>query len=340
MLLGESDAMQTIRTTIHQLSNNSKIPVLITGETGVGKELVAQAIHFGGPRAARPLVSVNCGAVTATLSESIFFGHVQGAFTGATKSHKGYFETANQGYFETANRGTLFLDEIGNMSIENQMTLLRVLDDGVITPIGATVSKKVDFRVIAATNADIPTKVETGLFRANLYSRLDGITIWIPPLRKRTEDILLIAQHYLSEFAAQMKVPPPPLSPEALVALETYIFPGNVRELIYIIEHALIISDGGSIQPQHLRFRSSQVDPVEGVDEAVPLNGSDSVPHLDSETDMREVPFLPLKEALARYERQYLYQALEWTGGNKAEAARLLNIPQRTFYRKLAKYNL
>ncbi|MCE2397204.1 sigma-54 factor interaction domain-containing protein, partial [Candidatus Poribacteria bacterium] len=159
--------MQTIHTTIHQLSNNSKISVLITGETGVGKELVAQAIHFGGPRASKPYVPVNCGATPSALWESTFFGHVQGAFTGATENRKGYFETADS--------GTLFLDEIGEMPIESQVKLLHVLDDNVITPVGATVGKTADVRVITATNADLQAKVDAGLFRSDLYNRLEGV---------------------------------------------------------------------------------------------------------------------------------------------------------------------
>ena len=327
---------QTIHTAIDQLSNNSKIPVLITGETGVGKGLVAQAIHFGGPRASKPYVTVNCGATPLTLWESTFFGHVQGAFTGATENHKGYFETADG--------GTLFLDEIGEMPIESQVKLLQVLDDNVITPVGATVGKTADIRVIAATNADLQAKVDAGLFRSDLYNRLAGVEIWIPPLRERTEDIPSIAEYYLSQFATQMKVQTPSLTPEATAAWETYPFPGNVRELIHIIEHAVIVSAGEAIQPKHLHFRSAHVgtpsSPVTQIDEPSPLNALDSVPHLDTETDMNENPFLPLNEALARYERQYLYQVLEWTHGNKAAAARLLNIPRRTLYRKLTRYNL
>ena len=336
MLLGNSDAMQTIHTTIHQLSNNSKLSVLITGETGVGKELVAQAIHFGGPRTSKPFVPVNCGATPSALWESTFFGHVQGAFTGAIADH--------QGHFERADGGTLFLDEIGDMPIEDQIKLLRVLDDGVITPIGATVSKKVDIRVIAATNADLLAKVDTKLFRSDLCQRLSGMIIWIPPLRDRTEDILIIAEYYLGQFAAQLGVPTPSLTPEAVAALETYTFPGNVRELIHIIENALIVSEGAAIAPKHLCFELPSVDvppsPVTQSDEPSPLNTLDSVSPPDAETDTSEVPFLPLNEALARYERQYLYQVLEWTDGNKAEAARLLNIPRRTLYGKLTKYNL
>ena len=336
MLLGESDAMQNIHTRIDQLHNNSRIPVLITGESGVGKELVAQAIHFGGPRASKPFVPVNCGATPSTLWESTFFGHVEGAFTGAIADHKGHFETAN--------RGTLFLDEVGDMPIENQIKLLRVLDDNVITPVGATVSKKVDTRVIAATNVGLSAKVDARLFRSDLYHRLTGMIIGIPPLRERTEDILLIAEYYLSQFAAQMGVSPPPLTPEAVAALETYPFPGNVRELIHIIESAVMVSEGAAIEPKHLRFEPPPVgvacSPVTRIDDPSPLNALDSVSYLEAETDMSGVLFLPLKEALARYERQYLYRALEWTGGNKAAAARLLNIPRRTLYRKLAKYKL
>ena len=335
MLLGESDAMQTVRTTIHQLSNNDSISVLIIGETGVGKELVAQAIHHGGPRASEPFVPVNCGAIPTTLSETLFFGHSRGAFTGAEEDHKGYFETANG--------GTLFLDEVGEMSPENQATLLRVLDDSAVMPVGATESKKVDVRVISATNAGLSAKVDAGLFRSDLYHRLTGMIISIPLLRDRTEDILLIAEYYLSEFATRRGVGPS-LTPEAVAALETYAFPGNVRELINIIENAVIVSEGAAIHPKHLRFRSPDADvfppPVTGIDEESPLNTTDSVPHLSDETDMGEIPFLPLKETLARYERQYLCQVLDWTGGNKAAAARLLGIPQRTLYRKLAKYNL
>ena len=336
MLLGKSPAMQTIHATIDQLSNNSKIPVLITGETGVGKGVVAQAIHFGGPRASKPYVSVNCGATPLTLWESAFFGHVQGAFTGADADHKGYFETADG--------GTLFLDEIGEMPIESQVKLLHVLDDNVITPVGATVGKTADIRVIAATNADLQAKVEAGLFRSDLYNRLDGMGIWIPPLRERTGDIPSIAEYYLSQFATRMKVQTPSLTPEAAAALEAYPFPGNVRELIHIIERAVIESNGETIQPEHLHFRSSHVgtpsSPVTENDEASPLNTTNSAPHPDDEAEMSDDTLLPLEEALARYEGQYLCQALEQTGGNRTEAARLLNISRRTFQRKLAKYNL
>ena len=336
MLLGESDAMQNIHTIIDQLHKNSRIPVLITGETGVGKELVAQAIHFGGSRASKPFVPVNCGAIPPTLSETAFFGYVRGAFTGATEYHKGYFESADG--------GTLFLDEIGDMPIENQIKLLRVLDGDAITPVGATKGKKVDIRVVAATNADLLAKVDAGLFRSDLYHRLAGMMIWIPPLRERKEDIPLITEYYLSECTAQMGVSIPPLTPETAAALEEYAFPGNVRELIHIIQFAVMVSDGAAIEPKHLRFPPAHADvltpPTTGIDEASPSNANDFPPHLDDETEVGEDTFLPLADALARYEQQYLRHALERTGGNKAEVARLLSIPERTFYRKLAKYDL
>ena len=336
MFIGESDALQDIRIVIDQLNSNSRVPVLITGESGVGKELVAQAIHFGGPRAAGPFVPVNCGAIPSTLSESAFFGHARGAFTGATEDHKGYFESANE--------GTLFLDEIGDMPIENQITLLRVLDDGIVMPVGATVSKKVDIRVVAATNADLPAKVGVGLFRSDLYYRLTGTVIWIPPLRERKEDIPLLVEYQLSQAAAQMGVLPPELTPEAVEVLEQYTYPGNVRELKHVIEYALTVNGGEDIQPKHLRFQSANASmstpSVTGIDEASLLDATDAVPHLSDDTEMSEDTFLPLEGALERYERQYICQTLERTGGNRVEAARLLNIPRRTFYRKLAKYNL
>ncbi len=336
MLLGKSEAIRNIHKIIEQLHKNSRIPVLITGETGVGKGLVAQAIHFGGPRASKPYVPVNCGAIPSTLSESAFLGHVRGAFTNATGDR--------QGYFDSAEGGTLFLDEIGDMPIDDQTTLLHVLDDGAITPIGATESRKVDVRVISATNAGLSAKVDAKLFRSDLYHRLAGMIIWIPPLRDRKEDIPFITEYYLSECAAEMDVPIPRVAPEAAVALQKYAYPGNVRELIHIIRLAVMVSDGETIQPKHLHFRPVRADvlspPATGIDEPSPLNAIDSAPHLDDETEIGEEELLPLKDALACYERRYLRYVLERADGNRAEAARLLNISRQTLYRRLADYDL
>ena len=315
MLLGDSDAMRIIHRTIHQLQNNDSTSVLITGETGVGKELVARAIHLGGPRASKPFVALNCGAIPFELAESVFFGHVRGAFTGAI--------TDQTGYFERANGGTLFLDEVGDMPMGTQVKLLRALEDNVIMPVGATESRKVDIRVIAATNAGLSARTDAGAFRPDLYHRLAGMIIWIPPLRDRTEDILPITEYYLSEFAAEMEMPVPPLTPEAVAALETYAFPGNVRELMNIIENGLIVSEGVAIQPKHLRFRSPDADvlipPVTGIDEANPLP--------------------PAVEAMLA-EQVQIRRALAENRGNIAKTARQLGLSRQALYRRMEKYGI
>ena len=315
MLLGNSDVMQNIHRTIHQLRNNDTTSVLITGETGVGKEGVAQAIHAGGPRASKPFVPLNCGAIPFELAESVFFGHVRGAFTGAIADETGYFERANG--------GTLFLDEVGDMPIETQVKLLRALDERVITPIGGKESKNVDIRVIAATNAGLSAKVDAKLFRPDLYHRLTGMIIWIPPLRDRTEDIFPIAEYYLSEFAAAMRVPTPELTSEAVAALETYNFPGNVRELMNIIENALIVSEGAAIQPKHLRFRATDVEvltpPITGIDEANPLP--------------------PLVETMLA-EQEQIRRALAENRDNITKTARQLGLSRQALYRRMEKYGI
>ena len=313
MLLGNSDAMRDIHTIIHQLCNNDTTSVLITGETGVGKEGVARAIHAGSPRASKPFVPVNCGAIPSTLWESAFFGHVRGAFTGATEYHRGHLESADG--------GTLFLDEIGDMPIEHQVKLLRVLDDGVVMPVGATQSKKVEVRVISATNAGLSARTDAKLFRSDLYHRLTGMIIPIPPLRDRREDILPITEYYLSAFAAEMRVPVPSLTPETMATLEGYAFRGNVRELMNIIENALIVSEGAAIQPKHLRFRSPDADvltpPVTEIDEANPLP--------------------PAVEAMLA-EQEQIRRALAENRGNITKTARQLGLTRRSLYRRLEKY--
>ena len=315
MLFGDSDAMRTIHTTIHQLRNNDSTSVLITGETGVGKEVVARAIHLGGPRAPKPFVALNCGAIPYELAESVFFGHVHGAFTGAI---------ANQtGYFERANGGTLFLDEVGDMPIETQVKLLRALDESVITPIGTAESKKVDIRVIAATNADLKAKVEAGLFRLDLYFRLAGMLIEISPLRERKVDIPLLAEYMLSMLAAQMEAPTPELTPKAVEVLEGYAFPGNVRELRNIIEHALIVSEGAAIQPEHLRFLFSHVD----------------VSSFPSTRTGAAGPFSPPVEGMFA-EQERIRRTLAANGGSITKTAQQLGLTRQALYRRLDKYGI
>ena len=220
--------------------------MLITGESGTGKELIARAIHFGGPRRQGPFIPVNCPAVPADLAESLFFGHVRGAFTGADADRKGYFELADG--------GTLFLDEIGDMSLTLQAKLLRVLEDGCVMPIGAARERRVDVRILAATNTDLQATMAQSGFRSDLYYRLAQFTVMVPPLRDHPEDIPLLADHFLQMFAAEMGLPKPPLSDDARSALTAYVFPGNVRELKNIIERALLESEGATIRTEHIRF--------------------------------------------------------------------------------------
>lgn len=315
MLFGDSNAMRTIHRTIHQLRNNDITSVLITGETGVGKEVVAQAIHAGGPRASTPFVALNCGAIPYELAESIFFGHVRGSFTGAV---------ANQtGHFERANGGTLFLDEIGDMPIETQVKLLRAIDESIITPIGAAESKKVDIRVIAATNADLKAKVEIGQFRPDLYFRLAVMLIEISPLRERKDDILPLAEYMLSVLATRLAVPTPELTPKALEVLEGYTFPGNVRELRNIIEGALIVSEGAAvIEPEHLHFQFPHVDVFS---------------FSRTETDVASP--LPDRVEGMLTEQERLRRALVANGSNITKTAQQLGLTRQALYRRLKKYD-
>ena len=273
--------------------------------------MVAQAIHAGGPRASKPFVALNCGSIPYELAESVFFGHVRGAFTGAV--------TDQTGYFERANSGTLFLDEVGDMPIETQVKLLRALDESIITPIGATKSKKVDVRVIAATNADLKAKVEVGQFRADLYFRLAGMLIEVSPLRERKEDILPLAEYMLSALAVQMEVPTPELTPKAVEALEGYAFPGNVRELRNIIEHALIVSEGAAIQPEHLHFHFPHVDMFSFL-----RTGTGAA-------SLLLPPSMPAGQERIR-------RALAANRGNITKTARQLGLTRYALYRRLKKY--
>ena len=311
--IGKSQTIAQILKDVSRLQTTGTMSVLITGESGTGKELIARAIHFGSPRAKRPFIPINCSAIPRDLAESLFFGHVKGAFTGATTEQKGQFELADG--------GTLFLDEIGDMPLDLQSKLLRVLEDGCITPVGGTHEKRVDVRILAATNTDLQSKIAESTFRSDLYFRLAVFTVIVPPLRDRPEDIPLLAEHFLNLLATEMGMEKKPaLSQESLSALASYSFPGNVRELKNIIARALLESDGKEIQPEHLHFVST-VSP-----------SSTSTAKKASETEVSEIP-LDLNEA----EAYLINRALEQTGGNISEAARLLGISRKRIYRKLGK---
>ena len=286
------------RVTLAQRAADT--PVLITGETGTGKELVARAILQGGPRSSRPFVPINCSAIPHDLAESLFFGHSKGAFTGAV--------TDEIGYFQLADTGTLYLDEIADMPLHLQTKLLCVLDTGLIRPIGARDEIEVDVRIIAATNTDLASLIANETFRSDLYYRLAVLAIDVPPLRQRKEEIAALADYFVTRVAGGT-TPRPVITPEALTHLHQHDYPGNVRELNNVIQRALIASDGHDIAPHHIDFLS-----------------------LPSRVDM---PMLPLN--IEQAEALLVLKALEESGGNMAAAARLLGINRAKLYRKMAK---
>lgn len=306
--IGQSRMMRKILEDIEKLHHFAKTSVLILGESGTGKELVARAIHHGSPRAAGPFIPVNCVAIPGELAESMFFGHMRGAFTGATADRKGWFELADG--------GTLFLDEIGDMPAALQAKLLRVLEDGEITPVGAQQPKRVDVRVITATNADLSAKIGAGEFRQDLYFRLARYVVETPPLRDRPEDIPLLAAHFLAMFASEMGLTPPALLPEALALLTAHSFPGNVRELKNVIERALIASGGKPIRRDHLQLFGTAA----------------AAPPRETPAAKAHTQNLPLN--LDDAEQALIQRALEQTGGNVAEAARLLGVNRSRIYRR------
>jgi DNA-binding NtrC family response regulator len=310
-LIGDSAPLRKVVEEIHRLRHFANTSVLIVGESGTGKELVARAIHYGSGRARAPFVPVNCSAIPADLAESVLFGHVKGGFTGATADRKGHFEMAHG--------GTLFLDEIGDMAPALQVKLLRVLEDGCVTPVGASESRQVDARVLAATNADLSARIASGSFRQDLYFRLARYTIVTPPLRGRREDIPLLAAHFLRLFAAELGAKTQTLSPAAAETLLAYDFPGNIRELKNIMERAVIESGGATIQSGHLRWLQNLSPPP---------------PPPPREPRAGVAPALPLN--LAAAEEILIQRALQESGGNIAEAARLLGVHRTRIYRKLA----
>jgi DNA-binding NtrC family response regulator len=251
--IGQSPAFSEVLNAIRKLQPFVNTNVLILGESGVGKELIARAIHYGGATAKGPFIPVNCSAIPKELGESAFFGHIKGAFSGATADHRGYFEQADG--------GTLFLDEVGDMPLDLQAKLLRAIEDGVIEPVGSSNRRKtVQVRMLAGTNAELQSDIQAGDFRKDFYFRLAGYTIEVPPLRKRREDIPLLTTYFVEQLSHEMGMPAPDLSPAALARLQSYDFPGNVRELKNLVERALIECGGATIGSDHLRFWTTPVD--------------------------------------------------------------------------------
>jgi DNA-binding NtrC family response regulator len=309
--IGESATIQAILKDVRLLQGSAATSVLIVGESGTGKELIARAIHHGSARAAGSFVPLNCAAIPGELVESLLFGHVRGAFTGA--------DADRMGYFEMAHGGTVFLDEIGDMLPDLQAKLLRVLEDGEIRPVGGSSDRTVDVRVVAATNVDLENRIAAGAFRQDLYFRLARFTVSVPPIRERKGDIPLLARHFLQLFAAEMGREAPTLSAEIIDELSSYHFPGNVRELKNIIERALIESDGAEILPKHLHFLKEAPATVEASQATA------------ASPELTDIPM-----NLAQGELWLIRRALAKAGGNISETARLLGTHRNRIYRALA----
>ncbi len=308
-LVGGSAAMKTLRELIARVAPTDAT-VLIRGETGTGKELVARAIHAASPRAERPFVAVNCAGLSETLLESELFGHERGAFTGADRRR--------QGVFEAAHTGTLFLDEAGEMSLVLQAKLLRVLMNGEVVRVGSTVPRIVDVRIVAATNRDLERRVREGLFREDLYYRLAVVPIEVPPLRTRKEDLPELVEHFLAGAARDLKLPKRPIVPSAIRKLESYDFPGNVRELRNLIERATILARGAHIEPQDLPLQAAESSPTEAGQGGTEAALRAYVGRLPEDVD--------LKATMDRLEEALVRRALEAAGGVQADAARKLGI--------------
>ncbi len=313
-IIGRSQPMQEVFRLIQTIATTGST-VLITGESGVGKELVARAIHACSPRAEQSFVSINCGAFTETLLESELFGYMKGSFTGAIANKKGLFEAAHG--------GTIFLDEIGEMSLSMQVKLLRVLQERTIRRVGGTEEIPVDSRVVAATNRDLSRMVDEGQFRKDLFFRVNVIPINVPPLRERREDIRELSNHFLEKYGAMRALPLRGISEEALKYLENYHFPGNVRELENVIERACALEPTDQVRPERLPETILKYDPVK----------------VASAFDLPESG-LNLENFLSEIEKTYILQALRRTRGNQTKAADLLGMSVRSLRHLLDKHKI
>jgi len=299
-LIGESPAMARIGDFIEKAALTSAT-VLISGESGTGKELVARAIHYSSKRVSAPFVPVNCGAIPEELLESELFGHIKGAFTGATETRAGFFQTADG--------GTIFLDEISETSLAMQIKLLRVLQDKEVCMVGSSRTRKVDVRILASTNKDLFALVKKGLFREDLFYRINVINIDLPPLRERGNDIFLLTHYFLKKFADELGRSVPRFSDRALQVLQKYHWPGNVRELENVVQRLVVMTDG---------------DPID-------------VPDLPALMRFSALGHATLNRTLAEVEAEYIHNVLVSVNGNKTKAAEILGIDRKTLREKLRK---
>jgi two-component system response regulator HydG len=309
-VIGNSSAMHAVVAKLRQIAPTSA-SVLITGESGTGKELAAKALHVNGPRKNKPFVPLNCAELSENVLESELFGHVKGAFTGADRDRIGRFQYANG--------GTLFMDEIGDMPIAIQIKLLRVLESGEIVRVGTNEPVKVNVRLISATNRDLADAIAEGKFRQDLYHRLKVVSIKLPPLRERRDDVPLLLEHFLKEFTASHSKTISGITPALRRVLMAYSWPGNVRELKNTIESMVVIDVDGVLDLDDL---------TEDLQTATSSGKGDGHPGVDA----------LIGKSLDQIERHYITTTLERTGGNREEAARLLGIGERTLYRKLKEY--
>ena len=314
-IIAGSEPMRRILQTVRTVAA-SNLPVLITGESGTGKELIAGAIHRNSPRAARRYVTFNCAGQSESLLEDALFGHVKGAFTGAEKDREGVFEYATG--------GTLFLDEIGDMPLSMQAKLLRVLESGEVVRLGSNEARRADVRFVSATNKDLVKSGADGSFRQDLFFRIKGAQVHLPPLRERREDIPRIVRHAVAKFAGQLRPdqPPPAVSDAAMMRLTAYAWPGNVRQLLNVVQNMTVMGLGAgasTLGPEHIPPEIVTADEPEDLGSAVQsLAGAN----------------------LEQLEKRAIRETLRLTGGNREQAAKLLGIGERTLYRKLREYGM
>jgi DNA-binding NtrC family response regulator len=359
-IIGQSVEIQEIVDIVRQVAQTD-ITVLITGESGVGKEVVARAIHNAGKRSKKQLVTVNCGAIPEGLIESELFGHEKGSFTSAVDSRKGYFEIADG--------GTILLDEIGEMPVATQVKLLRVLENGEFNRVGSSIPKKVDVRVIAATNKNLAYEVQQKRFRPDLYFRLRSVNIWIPPLRNRRADIPVLVEHFVNEVTHRNGIQFGGFTDDATETLMDYDWPGNVRELRNVIESMLVLETGKQLSGDDVRkYLRGREAPV--MDRHLPVVTNKSVEQAERELIYRalvdlKANIMQLRDmiserlthgvasqelpaggngngaiSLDEMERRMIVQSLERNRGNRRLAAKELNISERTLYRKIKEYGL
>lgn len=355
-IVGKSKEINDLVDIIMQVAK-SDISVLIYGESGVGKEVFAKAIHDYSNRSSKPMVSVNCGAIPEGIIESELFGHKKGSFTGAVDSRKGYFEIADE--------GTLFLDEIGELPLTTQVKLLRALETKEFMKIGAETVTRVDVRIIAATNKDLQKEVDAKRFREDLYFRLKAVTLTIPPLRKRKADIEELTRHFIKTYCEANKIPVVDVTPEALEILKNYSWPGNIRELKNTIETALALNPGktltedmfSELTSEYVNFEEQRNLPVflrkssEDADRELMYRAL-----FELKKDIMELKDLIIHQyhsniqnsngdgdeilSIKDLEREAIIKALDKTKGSKRKAAKLLEISERTLYRKLKEYDI